>query len=434
MSFEDISIKTIVYEFTSVSPFVSPKTNIPQKLFTMSEVLISVITPAYNVMRYIDETFQSVLDQTFLKNDGYSSGQVEISVYDDRSTDSTVEVILQWIERFNAAGISLVFSSFYHPTPIYFESTKPFTEYQQTIIALKELHCLCLERNNAQQNTQDRQADNQQTLIMGNECQTETLEICENKENLDHNEDKTIDNSINSSSIEENPRKKMKISHNESHISPQPSSKISQDLSGLNYLEMLRSKYIDVPYISFTEPSLKNKCVGHSRNRAVRQSRGRWLCMLDSDDMMLPRRLELQLQTALVAKDNHKTENILIGGHFIRQPAEATPRYNVFLNSMRDGKDVLKYRFRDLSVIQPTWFLHRQVYLSTRSGYFEGGVGCPEDMLFFYEALEQGTAVEMVCEPVTIYRSVFHSFVTFVSLFPLLHSLTLWLTTLIKSF
>lgn len=52
--------------------------------------LVSVITPVYNVEKYIDRTLQSVFDQTYKK--------IEIVLVDDQSTDRSAEIIKKYQE------------------------------------------------------------------------------------------------------------------------------------------------------------------------------------------------------------------------------------------------------------------------------------------------------------------------------------------------
>ncbi|MEI7810904.1 MAG: glycosyltransferase family A protein [Ignavibacteria bacterium] len=55
-----------------------------------NEPLISVVIPAHNAVKYIHETIQSVLNQTY-KN-------FEIIVVDDGSTDATVDIVMKMME------------------------------------------------------------------------------------------------------------------------------------------------------------------------------------------------------------------------------------------------------------------------------------------------------------------------------------------------
>ncbi|HLR43164.1 MAG TPA: glycosyltransferase family 2 protein [Pseudogracilibacillus sp.] len=55
------------------------------------EPLVSVITPAYNAARFIGETIQSVIDQTY--------NNWEMLIVDDKSTDETVEIVQQYMNK-----------------------------------------------------------------------------------------------------------------------------------------------------------------------------------------------------------------------------------------------------------------------------------------------------------------------------------------------
>jgi hypothetical protein len=60
-----------------------------------------------------------------------------------------------------------------------------------------------------------------------------------------------------------------------------------------------------------------NRGEGYARNRAVAQSAGEWLCVMDADDTMWPRRVERQLQAA------RRRPRAIVGGGFERVPVSA---------------------------------------------------------------------------------------------------------------
>lgn len=87
----------LVYE---LSPTEHKKVVNKRKLFKMTaddqNPLISIIAPMYNLESFIEETIQSVLNQTYQN--------FELIVVDDRSTDETVAVV----NTFNDARIKLI--------------------------------------------------------------------------------------------------------------------------------------------------------------------------------------------------------------------------------------------------------------------------------------------------------------------------------------
>ncbi|XP_071360771.1 queuosine-tRNA galactosyltransferase isoform X5 [Trachinotus anak] len=64
----------------------------------------SIIMPVYNASCWLDECLQAILQQDF-------TGSMELSVYDDASTDDSRIVVEGWRERLEARGISVVTSS-----------------------------------------------------------------------------------------------------------------------------------------------------------------------------------------------------------------------------------------------------------------------------------------------------------------------------------
>ncbi|XP_058417966.1 UDP-GlcNAc:betaGal beta-1,3-N-acetylglucosaminyltransferase-like protein 1 isoform X2 [Diceros bicornis minor] len=106
--------------------------------------------------------------------------------------------------------------------------------------------------------------------------------------------------------------------------------------------------------------------VGYSKNQAIAQSSGSYLCFLDSDDVMMPQRVRLQHEAA------------------VRHPT------SVFTSN-------------GPTVVMPTWFCSR-VWFSHVGPFDEGGQGVPEDLLFFYNHLRKGGGVVRVDQSLLLYR------------------------------
>ncbi|XP_015445147.1 UDP-GlcNAc:betaGal beta-1,3-N-acetylglucosaminyltransferase-like protein 1 isoform X5 [Pteropus alecto] len=68
--------------------------------------------------------------------------------------------------------------------------------------------------------------------------------------------------------------------------------------------------------------------VGYSKNQAVAQSSGPYLCFLDSDDVMMPQRVRLQYEAAV----RHPTS--IIGCQVRREPPSSTGRYTRWINQL----------------------------------------------------------------------------------------------------
>ncbi|XP_038402122.1 queuosine-tRNA galactosyltransferase isoform X7 [Canis lupus baileyi] len=106
--------------------------------------------------------------------------------------------------------------------------------------------------------------------------------------------------------------------------------------------------------------------VGYSKNQAIAQSSGSYLCFLDSDDVMMPQRVRLQLDAAT------------------RHPTSVFTSHGP-------------------TVVMPTWFCSR-AWFSHVGPFDEGGQGVPEDLLLFYNHLRKGGGVVRVDQSLVLYR------------------------------
>lgn len=107
---------------------------------------------------------------------------------------------------------------------------------------------------------------------------------------------------------------------------------------------------------------------GYARNRAVELSNQSFLCFLDSDDIMANNRIQLQVDFFLNIPLEQRNK-VLLGSHFTRDPVDSTHHYSHWANSLSDDRLMLE-RYRELTVIQPTWMMTRQRFVEL-GGYLE---------------------------------------------------------------
>ncbi|KAF7199371.1 queuosine-tRNA galactosyltransferase isoform X2 [Nothobranchius furzeri] len=113
---------------------------------------------------------------------------------------------------------------------------------------------------------------------------------------------------------------------------------------------------------------------------------------------MLPQRVRLQYEASLL---HH---NSLIGCRVQRQPEGSTERYTRWINSLtQDQLFTQVYTSHGPTVVMPTWFCSRRLFLTVRP-FDEGGKGVPEDLLFFYQLLRQGCGLFRVDRCLLVYR------------------------------
>ncbi|XP_072567898.1 queuosine-tRNA galactosyltransferase isoform X1 [Paramormyrops kingsleyae] len=152
-----------------------------------------------------------------------------------------------------------------------------------------------------------------------------------------------------------------------------------------------------IPTLVSGHKSTEPRGVGYAKNQAVAQSRGRYLCFQDVDDVMMPERVRLQCEAAV------RNPSSIIGCQIRREPEGSTERYTRWINSLSPEQLLTQmYTSHGPTVIMPTWFCTREWFL--RVGPFnEGGKGVPEDLLFFYQSLRQGGGVCRVDRCLLVY-------------------------------
>lgn len=141
--------------------------------------------------------------------------------------------------------------------------------------------------------------------------------------------------------------------------------------------------------------------VGFGKNSAVKQSRGKFLCFLDADDVMVCDRIEQQLNMA------QTNTSAIIGSQYTRIPEDSTKRYTEWSNRLTSGQLYTQiYTSFGPTLINPTWFLTRKLF-DKHGGFREVLKGYPEDLDFFYKHLNSEGALIKINKPLLIYR--YHS-------------------------
>ncbi|XP_063098415.1 UDP-GlcNAc:betaGal beta-1,3-N-acetylglucosaminyltransferase-like protein 1 isoform X2 [Cavia porcellus] len=158
-----------------------------------------------------------------------------------------------------------------------------------------------------------------------------------------------------------------------------------------------------IPVVIGGHDSPSPRGVGYSKNQAIVQSSGSYLCFLDSDDVMMPQRVRLQHQAA----EQHPTS--IIGCQVRRDPPDSTARYTRWINQLAPDQLLTQvFTSHGPTVIMPTWFCSR-AWFSHVGLFDEGGQGVPEDLLFFYEHLRKGGGVVRVDQSLLLYRYHLHA-------------------------
>jgi len=121
---------------------------------------------------------------------------------------------------------------------------------------------------------------------------------------------------------------------------------------------------------------------GYARNYLISHSRSDFLAFQDADDVAAPARFATQLAAA------QAHPKAIVGSRVFRIPADAQPRWTEWYNGLNETQLMLQ-RFKEVTVINPTWFMDRRVFVSA-GGYNESFPFFPEDMALFYAHIERG--------------------------------------------
>mmetsp|Transcript_2752 Transcript_2752/g.6448 ORF Transcript_2752/g.6448 Transcript_2752/m.6448 type:complete len:487 (+) Transcript_2752:2-1462(+) len=135
-----------------------------------------------------------------------------------------------------------------------------------------------------------------------------------------------------------------------------------------------------------TCPDGKGRGAGYARNRAIElspESSGdgiRFLCLLDSDDIMHRHRIAEQTYYMMNSVVEDQRSRTLLGSSFERDPPDSTWHYSKWANTLSQDRLMLE-RFREVTILQPTWFMCRSRW-KLLGGYVEAPLsGTAADLL-----------------------------------------------------
>lgn len=150
---------------------------------------------------------------------------------------------------------------------------------------------------------------------------------------------------------------------------------------------------------NFVKEDAPNQGIGFCRNRCIGQSTGEILVFLDSDDVMMPNRMELQVPLAV----EHPTA--IIGGCWKRYPSGSTEHYEAWANMMTRNELHFE-QFRECTVLLPTWCMTRSI-ADAVGGFVEAapGSGEAEDLIFFHRHLELHYAANLAANKPSLLRA-----------------------------
>ncbi|PAV84085.1 hypothetical protein WR25_21183 [Diploscapter pachys] len=132
--------------------------------------------------------------------------------------------------------------------------------------------------------------------------------------------------------------------------------------------------------------------VGFAKNRACLLAEGEFLCFNDADDISHEFRIERQYEIARKIAEDRKM--VFVGCNVVRDPPDSTERYVRWANQLTDEDLTIDiYSSHGPTLLAPTWFISRSLFLALNGFNEDHKTGFPEDLDFFYRALDRENVV-----------------------------------------
>ncbi|CAK9075109.1 unnamed protein product [Durusdinium trenchii] len=322
---------------------------------------VSIILPVYNAEAFLDEALESILQQSFLQK----GGLLEVSAFDDGSSDGSAAVLQRWAERLTAAF------------PETFTFTSGANEERLRAARRGEARAEAYaEEERPSQDPPSRRPSPDRCSLCARATAPEALQR------------KKANGAGYCESCRQLSKEEWQAKRREAYERRTGLRRGGAPAAGEGGAQRAQ------------RPQGVPCGIGFACNSAIRQSRGTFLCRFDADDVMHPERVERQVE-ALRAQPPELRERTILGTGFVRMPEDATPRYTQWLNDMTE-EQLMSQRFREVTLLHPTWMYHRRVW-ETVGGYtHDTTVG--EDIVFFHQHLEKGGRLLRLREPLLHYR------------------------------
>ncbi len=186
-------------------------------------------------------------------------------------------------------------------------------------------------------------------------------------------------------------------------------SVLTQTLADLELIVVDDGSTDDTPTIvtQVADPRLRLIRVPHSglppatRNRGVRESRGRFVALLDGDDVWLPRKIEAQvryLETTPGAGCVHTAVHHLVDGRVEEVPPL---RHDT---RVLDGTEVIPRMLTRTFIYNSSFMIRREAFDQVGLLLEEPGFLMADDLDFWLRLAEVGWSFGYIAEPLILYR------------------------------